>query len=184
MRPNPARPFRMIDALWLVAASAASLGLVRELGYVWVVVDKISQKYFPDGILHSPEDGNVAHVLGLSLAPWSFALLILRLRRPRPGRRRLAAQPGFVASAMSSLVMLLLGVTNAVPGWGWFNSYYLAFWMTDARPIAISLIASWTLMGCCGRWRPESSWIDRAGRALAILWIVAALLAWWGWPVA
>jgi hypothetical protein len=39
--------------------------------------------------------------------------------------------------------------------------------------IGMAVASSWILLLMTGLWRPERSWIDRAGRALGSFWIMA-----------
>ena len=38
--------------------------------------------------------------------------------------------------------------------------------------------AAWTIQAIGGRWRPEPTWIDRAGRLLGAFWIVTTPFPW------
>jgi hypothetical protein len=62
---------------------------------------------------------------------------------------------------------------------GWFEQAWLlvTYWSRTA------VLGAWTGQFMTRRWRPESSWIDRAGRMLGAFWIVLlvmlyALRAW------
>jgi hypothetical protein len=35
-----------------------------------------------------------------------------------------------------------------------------------------AVLAIWSVLGLSGAWRPERSWIDRAGRALGAYWVI------------
>jgi hypothetical protein len=99
------RRFTIVDAMILVASTAVGLALMRD--------------YFPDVLtgrwkVASKESGlgivvsYIQHALFASLpcgTVGTIAVLILRLRRPRPRLRRLARQPGMVAGLATTVVL-------------------------------------------------------------------------------
>jgi hypothetical protein len=106
------------------------------------------------------------------MGPLTPALLVARLRRPRPALRRMACQPGFVACAALCLATLL--------------EVDLSFLQlaTIPAPASIALpgaavVASWTLLASLRLWRPEASWVDRAGRIVGAYWL--AMTCWTFW---
>jgi hypothetical protein len=118
------------------------------------------------------------------------ALLFLRLRRPRPGLRRVSRQPGAVACAAGTAAVVAggvivlsrhlfsngnpLGMISTWPPW-----HELYEWpMVEAR-ISAAVVAAWTALGLSGRWRSEPSWIDRAGRVMGAYWVCLWLLRWY-----
>ena len=107
-------------------------------------------------------------VAGPILGIASLALLALRLRAPRPGRPVLLAQPGFWGCAAPLLVMAcypaILAYLGIRPDIG-----------MDSGAVAIA----WLSLGIARRWRPEPSWIDRAGRVIGLLWLSILPLRLW-----
>ena len=112
------------------------------------------------------------------VSAWAMALVVLRLRRPRPYRRRLVRQPGFVACT-ASLVGLLLG---SVCGRIYFGiTYYNLhgynsfrsddYWSWAIRPAGLVVLGASAGLWLAGRSLPERSWIDRMGRAIGVFWI-------------
>ncbi len=96
----------------------------------------------------------------------SFALLLLRLVRPRPGWPELARQPGALA-CLAAVAAL-----------------FLAFWVEELFRTRISLAfvgaavgLAWVALGVSRSWRSEDSWIDRTGRVLGVCWLLAGGLA-------
>src|SRR3954452_21110363 len=114
----PQRPFHLSDAILLVAATALGLALCRFL-------NAHSQVGWRDvwNAFRSPDAANlslaelwvVAREVARSASPlllaWSASVLVSRLRGPRPRRRRLWCQPGFLAcvAAMLAYGWRLLG---------------------------------------------------------------------------
>ena len=141
---------------------------------------------------------------------WTLAILGLRLRRPRDRWRRLVRQPGQVAGLMAALVLAVCMVGFAtmcvrVIGqptlWIWTAKYsggggawmgwppgYLLFetdhFLDTMAMIGVAVAASWVLLLLSRQWRPERSWIDRAGRGLGWFWIaILPLTCWWDFHV-
>jgi hypothetical protein len=48
--------------------------------------------------------------------------------------------------------------------------------VVEPVPLAAAVAAIWSLLIFEQRWRPEPSWIDRAGRCLGIYWLAAGLV--------
>jgi hypothetical protein len=113
-------------------------------------------------------------------------LVVLRLQSPRPRRRRLMIQPGFVA-CLASLVSLLLEVGCGV----FFRMVHTfapdekfvydasVFWRWGVSAPPAFVVGAWSGLWLSGRWAPEGSWIDRAGRALGLFWAAG-----WAWSLA
>lgn len=102
----------------------------------------------------------------------SMALLALRLLGPRPRWQALRWQPGFVAGVGTGLGAVFETIN--------FSPYLLESpnninnWMVSvASPYQLgpSVAIAWAVLVISGRWRPESSWIDRMGRAIGAFWI-------------
>ena len=107
------------------------------------------------------------------VVPWMAALIVIRLRRPRP--RLIRFQPGFVACVA---VMVTL-----VPGLAWFATIcqrpgfqgpqgFEQAWAISTHWTSTAVIGAWLGLYLAGKWRPEPSWIDRMGRALGLYWII------------
>jgi hypothetical protein len=48
------------------------------------------------------------------------------------------------------------------------------FWTSST--VTVAVIVAWTMLWTSGRWRPERSWLDRAGRLLGWYWIGLGIL--------
>ena len=126
------------------------------------------------------------HIAGVTMpfiAGMTLALIPIRLFGPRPRWHRLAHQPGLLASGAAGLAMAIVGlpaiVVAAALGAGWMET--LA-WLPDEENMALlakfggmAVTASWMTLLVGRRWRAESSWVDRLGRAIGVCWIVAGL---------
>ncbi len=200
MRPQITRCFRISDALALVAATALGLAGCR--------------LYF------SPSDigwGNLWHsrdssvlvnlwmaVMGaipaasMLLLSWTTAVLLLRLRTPRPRRRRLWCQPGFLACVAAVFVfawkcigigILLADVLLSAGPAGLSGTDYetlgselvlmlLSSQYPFAPPATVgkAVLLVWLVTWASGRCRAERSWVDRCGRFLGAVWVCIGLL--------
>lgn len=113
----------------------------------------------------------------LAALPATVTTALLRLARPRPSRRRLYAQPGFVGCVTVAVVFLC----DFLADWGGNlgmmkdagalrSAVSLSLGYTTIAP---AVLCSWLFLLAGGRWRPEPSWVDRLGRALSVLWIAS-----------
>jgi hypothetical protein len=109
----------------------------------------------------------------------------------QPRFRRLARQPGLMASFASGLVMALFGLEVVVrvvaaiafsdDGVSWQDIPALTAWLLDeemvtrvARCGGFAVLVSWTTLLFSRQWHVEQSWVDRLGRAIGFCWILAA----------
>jgi hypothetical protein len=116
--PAPScRPFTVMDGMILVMGVALSLLLLKASDeyngplFSWQWFDKPVPMQDESQVPYlSGFTGAVRRGAAPLLLPASFALLIVRLRSPRPALRRLGRQPGFAAT---SAVALVVGVDFA-----------------------------------------------------------------------
>ena len=175
---TPRRRFTLMDAMILVAATAAGCALIR---YYW---------NFYGGW---PRDGfslfGWAMTSACFLSPLSFALIVLRMRTPRPTRTRLRRQPGLVSNLV---VMLGWFIYGGLAAWAWLRRIAGRDISSPDPDLDLLIViqrvhsctelvgwmvaASWFALVLAGACRPEPSWIDRAGRILGACWIAIAVL--------
>jgi hypothetical protein len=171
--PQIRRTFTLSDAMVIVAATAVMFGLLRVFSG-WPPYVNMS------GGLRKYGDAPLA-VRALLQAPWvvlpwTVALFVLRLRRPRPPLRLLTRQPGFVACGAVTLWLafktLWLGLTVGTPQPWYFYQVYLGNRAATIPSWAAPAVAgAWLLLASSGRWRPVPTWFDRTGRVLGTSWI-------------
>jgi hypothetical protein len=66
-------------------------------------------------------------------------------------------------------------------GYLWFDADHF---LNTMAMIGVAVGSGWMLLLVSGRWRPERSWIDRAGRVLGWFWIaILPLTGWWDFHV-
>jgi len=169
METDARRRFTIADGMILIAAMALSLIKVG-----------------------SPRSAFVPYLeFALAKLSWaglvfSVALILIRIRSPRPCRDDLWRQPGWIAciAIMISLTTMLLqfaleDATTAkrayvgYTGWGANIDESIEIFRCFAL---VALGVSWTILGASGRWKAEPSWVDRAGRLIGVFWIVLSVL--------
>lgn len=193
--PTPrCRPFTVSDGMILTAAAAVGIWLIllydREGGSSWLgmmhhLARAATYRDLRYGLL---EFAPYAQHL---LLPLGFALVVVRLRRPRPSLRRLAHQPGFAACFAALLVAFvsIIGslfsmAERAVLGDGYLPPspeifiysllYDLLAYPYPAPGAAVTAV--WGVMLAGSMCRREPGWIDRAGRAVGACWLFTSVL--------
>jgi hypothetical protein len=162
------RGFTVAHAMILVASTA--------LGYYLVSWDMVTNAM--NGIIHKNYRA-CAYVFAGVIHPvwliWTFAALIIRLLPPRPAFRRLARQPGMIASVSVSLgapiylVLLMLSMRRTSLE---FNRSFLNNYIGSLHgTLCWMVFGAWLAQALRRQWRPEPSAIDRFGRLLGFGWI-------------
>jgi hypothetical protein len=182
-RPGVARRFGLLDAMILVAATAAPLSLARSAL----------------SLEHAGLWQKLLVMTPALLGGWTVALLAIRLRSPRPTLRRLLRQPGAAASlaAVSTIAVCLLFVGIALlVRFLRFQSHASAIRQMNrvigtSRPVLFdwpmqvigtlsecmtlvgpAVLGAWVVLALGGRRRPERGLIDGLGRLVGVAWIV------------
>jgi hypothetical protein len=118
---------------------------------------------------------------------WTLVLPLIRLKSQRIGLRRLLRQPGFTACLAAVFGMLAgwvhlglsMGMSRLVDGrlrgplFFWVRHYVLDDMLVEA---GVWVAAVWTYQALSGRWRAQPDWVDRVGRVLGVVWIVAGMV--------
>jgi hypothetical protein len=173
------RRLTLLDATTLIAATGIGLAVVRVYSPEWY-----TSPYRPSpapslGDWASVVLSNWAYYLSPIPAAWTLAVLALRLRHPRPIRRRLMREPGMTAGcaaagaiALGAVHYLLDRVSLSLRHSGRGDSFELmSLWA------GIAVGAAWLCLGLSGRWTSEPSWLDRSGRLLGLYWVSMIPLA-------
>jgi hypothetical protein len=170
------RKFSLLDAMILVASAAIWLTLTRHfatrtnLRSIWYLGN-----YGWIRILHNQ--------IALLFMILSLTLIAFRIRPPRPSRRRLWSQPGFVACVAAVLGVLLFALEIEVgrhaqlgnwPGWDRFGMRVLWAQWPYAGP---AVAGAWLALAWSRRWRPEPSMVDRLGRLVGVCWLIEFFIA-------
>jgi hypothetical protein len=131
---------------------------------------------------------SVLRAISLTL-PYLFvltmSLFVLSVRQPWSSLRRWVRRPGAVACVAASFALVVTAVVALTWGlspavaWGLIPfpraqpiPEFLGWWGTFMPEApAYSIIGAWTALILTGQWRPQPTWIDRAGRLLGLGWI-------------
>ena len=176
---------RIGDAMILMVALAVGLAVARiplsHIGQWFALITPTRQPFWMDwwteiagrrgGFRFLVFQGCV-QLLYCFIVPLTPALMVARLRRPRPPLRRVAFQPGFVALSLTAIIGLI--------------DVDLTFFALVAFPPMVEMVlpgaavlASWMILVALGRWHPEAGWIDRSGRLVGAFWL--AMIPWSIW---
>ncbi|MGO9914164.1 MAG: hypothetical protein ACLQIB_05540 [Isosphaeraceae bacterium] len=113
------------------------------------------------------------------LAAWTTALLLLRLRRPRPRIRRALFEPGATACVAATVVIAVQAAwISALLAAGSRIIHLSTVFEGYAQQVSFGVLAAWTVLAVSGRWRNEPTWIDRAGRVMGVTWILITAVHW------
>ena len=102
----------------------------------------------------------------------TIVLLILRIMPPRPRWRSLFRQPGMIA-CLTLVVQWLLKDSFMLLSTVLSTNRYVSVSSYFMGPLysGQGVILTWGAMALARIWRPEPSWIDRAGRGIGLLFI-------------
>lgn len=163
MKPRACRGFGVLDAMIVIAAIAAFLGVSHGIS-LWP---------------KDPHDFQFWQQLGrrwgLLLLVLSAASVVIRLRRPRPRYRRLWMQPGFTACALALFGFAVSASSTALRFHAslFSSEYYTRAAFFEGWPYAgPAVLGAWLTLILTRRWRSERSTIDRLGRLVGLCWLV------------
>jgi hypothetical protein len=168
-RPQ-SRPFTLSDAMILMLAVSLGLALARAgIVFLWNYIRSVPLNQFRTLAVALA----LVRTLNTLILNFLFFLLptflILRLKRPRAPFRLLILEPGFAACAAVLTVFigclpLVLLARSGIAG------QIIEIGGQVLLVAAIPLV--WITLIATHRWKPESSWIDRLGRILGVLWMI------------
>jgi hypothetical protein len=169
--PAPLRKFTILDGMILVAVTA--------FGLAWnVASEKNSFTYnyvFNQGFPILRALNSAMWIFQAHLILWSLAIGAIGLFGPRRLLRDKVKQPGLAACWAASLAILFKA------------AWYLPFRLQQDRGNVLTgglmiqtfeegmfaVVGAWMVLAVSGLWEPRRDWIDRVGRVLGVLWIVA-----------
>ena len=165
------RRLSISDGIILVATMAVSLACVRE---------------FESQALSGWQSSGWARRLQASVwaaLPLTLALIPLRLRQPCPRTQLPWRQPGWlvgIAVAVSFAHLLALVILDEYFSGQRGSRVPSGLLGIGALHIPLksscSIAAIWIALALSGRWKPETSWIDRTGRILGCYWITYPII--------
>jgi len=173
-RKSLVRSFSLLDlmiivaaiALWLVVTRSYAQAIRSDLSSIWSLAELGIVRIFAN---------QGSYLLICS----SFTMLLIRLRGPRPPRRRLWRQPGLAASA-GAVVGILAGTAGVLSNWASSPepSIEVLQILQGVRPFAApGVFGAWIALAFTRRWRSERGAIDRLGRLVGLLWLVEFVVA-------
>jgi hypothetical protein len=183
--PTRRRPFRLLDAMILVAAVAIACGITQGLNYLtgggfsWTEMWEATRQN-RDGLAGVAVIAFYSLILALPFAAMlSLAVIPLRLIGPRPRIFRLARQPGITAMWAAGLGIALsaaqIVIAVSTTRMGIFSyEFVIAAHSCTSYP-GLAILGAWALLVLARRWRSEESWVDRMGRVLGFFWILIAI---------
>ena len=155
----PCRKFNLGDGMILIAAAAVAFAIIRAI---------------PNPVARWPFRYTLNY-LSPSCECLTLACLAVRLRRPRPDRRRLWRQPGAIACVSAAVAVAIFYLAAAVSALIDRRVGILDYSESSSALAGSAIIGSWLTLGLSGTWRAEPGWIDRLGRGLGIVWVVLML---------
>ncbi len=183
MSSSPRRPFNLLDAMVLLAATAAGFAIARGMpGKLW---GSNTEPYESEVLL---QIARWTVVCVPFLAAWTIALFLLPFlsRRLRPSFIGLLHQPGAAACTAAALAIIIETVnvmalslmhSNPLSVYKGPVSHVLLFTLThdmvcELGMPGLAVIVAWLVLASNGRWQPETNWLDLAGRLMGLVWVV------------
>ncbi len=163
---TPARRLSIADAMIACAAVAAWFAIVRASVPVAGFPTRLAVPFGAEAV--------VVAALGTATA----ALLVMRLRPPRLPIRRLVFRPGFAAASSPRPSHAAVGTCRSygVFGEGW-SPVGLLTAFTHCPAFAVG--GAWMVLVLGGVWRvAPRDWLDRAGQAAGVTWVVSPVAYW------
>jgi hypothetical protein len=177
--------FNLIDAMVLVAATAAGFALGRAL----TPQQRSSFETVNEAVAN--------YVVSVALM-WTLAILALNFTRYRTTIRDLACRPGFTAlvaivvdwfsETIHWAILSCIGPPytlggsphslGALPGWLWDVFSKDVEYVMYSQSCAGAVSAVWIVTAMAGCWRAEKTWIDRTGRAFGVFWLLVVAAYW------
>ncbi len=190
-RPPIKRPFRIVDLMVLVAATAVAFAIYRN--------------GVRPGIAFTTFGGNNEawlffwmHQVTMFPAIWSIAVFVIDFFDRRKRRRRVARHAGVIACCAASVAVVVSSLVS--------SSFYIVHYLEDMQAIpkilsharqlhpppplgeapleafvGAGVLGAWSALVISRNWRTEPSGIDRLGRLLGVTWIGLFLLYLYGY---
>jgi hypothetical protein len=174
------RPFTLLDAMILVAATGGGIGFWRLLNMHEDITPTLSDYLHPT-LATMPFLYLTARPLILM---GTIGFMIIRLRRPRVPWRRIMYQPGTVSSIAVLGFFSMYGVMDCAAWVATRSGLHRADPMTGLdqlfagapSPAGFAVATSLVILALSKRWRHEHGWIDALGMVFGCYWALSALV--------
>ena len=178
MKSPSSRPFTLLDGMILVAATAAGFATIRA-----------HSRFLLLDLPHPQGSWRLLDIMGWVLRwitpfleAWSFAFLVIAYREPHPRWRVWLRRPGNVACIAATMALAC--------EYTWIALICVRFWephrrlwgqgyvpslhpMSFVSGVGSWIVGAWLALFLSGSWRPARGWVERLGRAIGIVWILA-----------
>jgi hypothetical protein len=176
--PDFRRRFNIADWLIFTAATASTMAALIE-------VPDWSHHAFLGGHFVGYLDPPLALQMALKatyvLFPWTVAVFLMGLRRPRPELRILFTRPGMAACGavtawLGFKIFLLALMSIGVPQKRFLVARYMGDGVALVSWAAPAVAGAWLVLVLSGHWCPHRGWFDRFGRLLGASWLALEVL--------
>jgi hypothetical protein len=150
---------KLVDLVVLTGATAVSFALVRAAQH------GLRARHYPVVYRWIESTGPCVLI-------WMWAVLGLRLFRPRPPLWRLARQPGILACLIALFGFGLSCIQAGALSYPTRADVWLALTVEMAHGVSYEILIAWFTLAITGQWRPTPDWFDRAARVLGTYMIV------------
>ena len=193
------RPFLLLDAMVLLAATAAGLAIALRMEN-FEAIRIVTEAAAGGSLVAIGRAFTLWTILGVPLlVAWTITLLIMivfpRPSRPnlddvlrRPGATACGAAAAAIAISLINAVPFLSAFVsrsfrNGAPPFGQivytFDTQFLFTVGFDFGAPGLAVAAVWSMQTLSGRWLPESNWLDQTGRAVGWVWIILKIIQPW-----
>jgi len=172
MRGEGRRRFTLLDAMVLVAATAAGIAGARSYLAALVKCD--------EGLILAHFYRSEISAVAPCLFAWGLVVIVLRMIPPCLPFQEIVQQPGVAACLAATVASTFAGFDFLRSRFGPFQPSSLDWllriaWMDLPRRIVPAVAVAWLMIGLAGRWRRSPDWIDAAGRMLGVAWLALYL---------
>jgi hypothetical protein len=191
-RPTHDRPFRLVDLMTLVAATAVAFAIFR-----YSMPSNIGLNTF--GTALEQQLFYWTHRLTPFPATWSLAVVAIAALDMRHGLRRGARRHAGVvacyaatgAVAIATLIFCLFYTAHILEDQQLIRKIFSH--PTQNHPIppfgsmtleeigGAAVLGAWSALAATGQWRTDRTWIDRLGRLLGLIWIALFVIYLYGY---
>jgi hypothetical protein len=107
------------------------------------------------------------------LTTLTMSILLLSLKKPR-------CLPSGIILCIVEFATFIYGLCWNLALWAVRsrNFHIQGAFIAHSQHVCFAVIGAWIALRLAGAWKPGSHWIDRAGRATGLAWVLATTLLW------